>query len=338
MTGTGIARIDALWQDPAAPPIVPGEADTEAVGAVQDLLIGHGARLPGILGAGHGSFGSKTELAVRTFQEAQGLQPTGRVDQATLHALASKPAASPVAARSYLVLSLETPWTGFTRLVGLTAQFEAAGKFTARNRNTDRAGLSFGIIQWAQKPGRLNGLLRAFRRAQPDRFTKVFGGGSSSLAEGLIAHTAKPQGGVDGAGRTTDPNFDLVNDVWNARFVEAGQDRDWQRTQVQEASAAFRSSLAGLRAAAPVARSERAIAFLLDVANQHGDGGLKSICARCQAPGMDQSAFLLAVQNESVRRLKEQFGDGSAEQRSTQDRRERFRTSPLLADTDFLDG
>jgi peptidoglycan hydrolase-like protein with peptidoglycan-binding domain len=338
MAASGIARIDALWQDSSAPALAAGAVDADAVGAVQDLLIGHGAsRLPGILGSDRGLFGPRTELAIKTFQQERGLPVTGSIDHGTLHALAEKDAATPVAAQVYLTLTLDLGWTGFTRLVALTAQFEAAGKFTARNRNTDGAGLSFGIIQWAQKPGRLHELLRAFDREQRDRFTQVFGAGDRALADGLLAHTARPNGGVDHAGRTVDAEFDLVNEVWNDRFMRAGQDRGWQRTQVQEATTAFRKSLKRIRSIASVARSERAIAFLIDVANQHGDGGLASICAACTTPGITEAAFLSAVQKESVRKVKAQFGEDSAEARSTFNRREQFRTSPLLSDSEFLE-
>jgi hypothetical protein len=107
--------------------------------------------------------------------------------------------------------------------------------------------------------------------------------------------------------------------------------------QLEEATSAFRRSLADIRREAPVARSERGIAVLLDVANQHGDGGLRSICAACRTPAVEESAFLHAVHTESVRRVQAQFGDGSAEMRSTHDRRERFRTSGLLSDVEFVD-
>ena len=67
--------------------------------------------------------------------------PTGTVSADTLRRLASEPAVFPLAARGYLTLVLDLPWGGFTRLVALTAQFEAAGKFTAQNRNHDHAGV-----------------------------------------------------------------------------------------------------------------------------------------------------------------------------------------------------
>jgi hypothetical protein len=121
------------------------------------------------------------------------------------------------------------------------------------------------------------------------------------------------------------------------RFGEAARDRAWQKTQIDLAISAFRASRVVIGSCAPVARSERAIAFLLDVANQHGDGGMQSICARCTTPGIAEAAFLQAAQNESVRRLSAQFGDGSSEMRSTFERREAFRTSPMLSDDAFRD-
>lgn len=337
MIPTGIARIDALWTSDTAAPLQRGDADAEAVGAIQDLLNGHGAGLPGALGSGHGQFGSQTEAAIVGFQNKNGLAPSGQISHDMLHTLVDAPAASPVTSRAYLALALDLPWTGFTRLVALTAQFEGGGKFSARNRNTDRGGLSFGIIQWAQKPRRLNDILRAFQRAQPDRFVQVFGAGDQALAAGLIAHAAKPMGGVDPLGRTIDPTFDLVNDEWMSRFGEAARDRTWQKTQIDLAISAFRSSSMVIGSCAPVARSERAMAFLLDVANQHGDGGMQSICARCTTPGIGEAAFLQAAQDESVRRLSAQFGDGSSEMQSTFARRQAFRTSPLLSDDPFQD-
>lgn len=336
MAQTGTKRIDDLFGgDAGAAPLARGDPDAAAVGVLQDLLIGHGARLPGILGRGRGEFGPQTEAALVAFQTEQNGHASGQLDGGTLRALAQAPALFPIAAQGYLALVLDIPWTGFTRLVALTAQFEAAGKFTARNRNTDRAGLSFGILQWAQKPGRLNGLLRAFERAQPEKFVAILGGGDPAIASGLLAHTAKLKGGVTPLGHTTDPAYDLVNDTWSARFIAAGRDPLWQRTQLHEAITAFRESCTVIRDCAPVGRSERALAFLLDVANQHGNGGLRNICAKCTTPGVTEAEFLQAVQDESVRRLKAQFGDASAEAASTLRRRTDFRTSRLLSDSVF---
>jgi len=333
MGQSGIPAIDALFDGSGDPPsLAQGTKDSEAVGALQDLLIGHGARLPGIFEAGRGSFGPKTTAAVMAFQDDHGLPVTGEVDVVTLKRLVRERAGWPVASQAYLTLVLEIPWSGFARLVALTAQFESSGRFTARNRNTDRAGLSFGIIQWAQKPGRLDGLLRAFERAQPGPFVDVLGGGNEAAAKGLLRHTSLPNGGVNSLGQSVSPVFDLVNDQWSERFIEAGSDPVWQRTQIAEAISAFRTSASAIRAVAPVARSERAFAFLLDVANQHGNGGMRNICIKCSHPNQSEGEFLLAVEEESVRRLQVQFGEKSAEAESTARRRKRFRTHALLSD------
>jgi peptidoglycan hydrolase-like protein with peptidoglycan-binding domain len=337
MSLTKIAEIDKLWQDPAAEPIRRNEPDAEVVGVIQDLLIGHGYRLPGIIGLNRGVFGPQTQGAVAAFQGEDDQEPTGDVDHKTLHRMSEKLAVSPLAACGYLAFALDTEWSGFVRLVGLTAQFEAAGKFTATNLNSDNAGLSFGLIQWAQKPGRLNEILRAFERAQPDRFIAVFGSGVKATADGLLAHTAKPRGGVDPGGRTTDPKYDLVNGIWRARFVSAGQDRVWQKTQINEAVTAFRRACERLGSFAAVARSERAVAFVLDVANQFGECGLENICASCVQAGMDEAAMMQAVKAETVRRVRKQFGDGN-EVKSTETRREQFLTTKLLSDSPFEEG
>jgi peptidoglycan hydrolase-like protein with peptidoglycan-binding domain len=327
LVSTGIQKIDNLWANPAEPPIGPGNPDRDAVTCVQELLLCQGERL----NSADGQFGPQTGAAVSAFQGQHGKDPDGQVDHDTLHLLAEQPSPKPFTARGYLALVLDQSWTGFPRLVGLTARFEGAGRFGALNRNTDRAGLSFGIIQWAQKPGRLNEILRALELAQQALFVEIFGNGDASVSTGLLAHTAKPFGGVNKLGQTTDPKYDLVNDSWTARFAKAALDRAWQKTQFTEATAAFRKSCAAIRAFAPVARSERAFAFLIDAANQHGDTGLKNICSVSVKADMDEAAMMAAVEAESVRRVTAQFDQGSPEADSTRTRRDFFRTSPLLS-------
>lgn len=335
MVDTGIDRIDRLLADAAARPVGADEADAEAVGVVQDLLIGHGFRkLPGVLGRARGRFGPQTVAAVTGFQKANGLAQTGAVDGATLRKLIDLPASEPIASRGYLALVLDFSWAGFVRLVSLTAQFEAAGCFTAMNRNTDKAGLSFGLIQWAQKPGRLAELARALFSADAARFVAVFGAGDAALAKDLIAHLSKPRGGTDAAGRTLDARFNLIAEPWVSRFLAAGRDRGWQRQQLREAIRANQASFNRIRAFAPAVQSERAIAFLLDLANQHGDAGAESICRKSLRPGISDGDLMARMEAESVARVRRQFGDG-AEVESTRARRQAFRESALLADGPF---
>ncbi len=335
MVQSGVAKVDQLVADSGAEPIAAGVADAAAVGVVQDLLLGHGfTGLPGVLGAGRGLFGPKTSAAATSFQQAQGLAATGAVDGPTLAALIAVPATRPIASLGYLTLALQIAFLGMTRLMSLTSQFEGAARFTARNRNSDRAGLSFGLIQWAQRPGRLTELLTAFQQQQGAAFAAVFGDGDGGLATSLLQHCAPPSFGVDSRGQTTDPAFDLVNDPWLGRFVAAGLDRDLQRVQVGLAVSDFQSSFRTLQGYAPALASERAVAFMLDLANQFGDAGARRVYEKVSQPGMSEGDLLSAIGDESVARVQAQFGDGP-ETASTSSRREAFRTTPLLADAPF---
>jgi hypothetical protein len=332
----GVARIDDLLAGRAAvEPIGPNDADHGAVGVIQDFLICQGFRaMPGLLSKTHGTFGPATVQCVQEYQQRCALPATGKVDKPTLRALIDRQASAPVAAQCYLTLVLDVQYAGVTRLMSLTSQFEGGGRFGAINRNTDEQGLSFGLIQWAQRPGRLTEILTAFRKADPPRFARILGAGDAALGDKLIAHTSKPHGGTAEQGKTVDPAFDLVQDPWLTRFREAALDPAFQRVQVTAAVAAFDTSLTRLRAYAPQLKSERSVAFMLDLANQHGDGGARGIFQAVggRAAFTDDAAFLTAMENESVRRVRAQYGDGN-ETESTSARRTGFRTSPLLSDT-----
>jgi hypothetical protein len=335
MAPTGIPRIDDLFTEGSVAAIVSNDTDTAAVGVVQDLLTAQGfTGLPGLLDSSRGKFGPKTTDSVSTFQQTCGLPVTGAVDHSTLQQLASKPASKPTASQGYLCLSLDVLFQGMTRLVGLTSQFEGAGQFAALNKNTDRAGLSFGLIQWAQKPKRLHEILAGFQSRQPDLFVRIFGGGDASLAQGLLDHTIKENGGVDSQGKTTDSRFDLIQDPWVSRFRQAALDPALQRVQLDVASTAFNSTVHQVQGYAPDIRSERGIAFMLDLANQHGDGGAKSIYTTVAKAGMSEADLMKSMEAESVARVQRQFGPGSIVD-STRNRREAFRTTPLLSDQPF---
>lgn len=333
MSRTGIGCIDDLLEGRSQSPIGPDTSDREAIAEIQDFLRCQGfSGLPGLLGAGRGVFGPKTSEAVRDFRASHNLGPGEQVDAATLRALMERPASKPLASRTYLALVLGIDIQGMAWIVALTSHFESARNFGALCLNTDRAGLSFGLIQWAQKPGRLNEILRAFDAADHARFVSVFGGGDESVAAGLLAHTAKPGGGVDpGTGAATDPAYNLVEPPWTDRFRSAALDRPWQRTQCEVAIRSFSETFVRLRPSAPSIRSERAVAFLLDLANQHGEGGSRSIYRAVAKPGVPEPDLLAAMADESVRRVTAQFGPGSPVVKATLDRRSFFRTSDLLS-------
>ena len=349
MAQSGVSTIDALIEDMSAPPIVNTGGDRPAVAVVQDLLRAHGVNgMPRQGNATHGSFGPVTIAAVRNFQQTHSLpvvppdnSQAATVDAATLKTLAAVPTeanANPTASRGYLTLTLDFPFTGMLRVMSITTEFEGGGRFAAQNRNTDRAGLSYGLIQWAQRPGRLHDIVSAFQTEEPQLFASVFGDGDANLAQRMVAHTNRPNGGVNANGTTTNPAFNLISNPWTGRFSQAALAPALQKVQVRTALAAFNGSFEFLQGfAGGIIISERGVAFMLDVANQHGDGGARSIfrTVRQAQPNLSGADLLTALANESVRRVAAQFGANSPEARSTRNRRDAFRLTPLLSDTIF---
>lgn len=335
MTNCGLPAIDELFQDPARPAIDATQTDIETVGILQGLLVGHGfTTLPGPFDASYGRFGPHTLEAVRAFQAAQSLPVSGAVDQQTLRALATAPATTPVATRGYLALCLDIAPTFLTKSLVLTTAVEGGGRFGALNQNHDRAGMSFGLIQWAQRPGRLSELLRAMRTDDADRFAHVMADDDTALADRLMAHCAQGAKGLAASGASLDPALELTAEPWLGRFRSLALDPVFQRVQAALALDDFAASRRAFAPLAPDVISERGVAFLLDVANQHGNGGLADILAtvRAQLPLLGEVALLRAIQDESVRRVTRQFGDGNPNTVATLRRRVSFRTTPLLSD------
>jgi peptidoglycan hydrolase-like protein with peptidoglycan-binding domain len=326
----GIPRIDQLLAGTVTSPITASETDTRAVGAVQDLLTGLGfPGLPTILSPAYGVFGSKTQAAVRSFRQQQGMEAAPDVDAATLEKLVAAPPADPRASAAYTSLVLGFQQTGMQRVLGLVSQMEGAGKFAALNRNTDRAGLSFGLIQWAQRPGRLAEILAAMFEADGDQFISIFGG-APDIAATLIAHCRKPSGGVDPkTGETVNPSFDLITEPWLSRFRQAALNARFQQVQVQVAQAAFQSSYKAIQQFAPDLKSGRSIGFMIDVANQFGDGGMAKLYSAVYAAGMEETSILEAIADATVERVDDAFKTG------VRARRDHFLQTTLLSDEPF---
>lgn len=335
MAKTGISRIDSLLaRGPGVAPVGPGDGDRDAVGAIQDLLIGLGNRqLPDVRLPAHGTYGPMTAQAVRQFRASAGLPPSDAVDTDCLQALVRGTPAEPVASRSYIALCLNVPVSAAAYLMTLTGLWESSARFARLNRNTDRAGLSFGLIQWAQAPGRLHEILQAFHDTDAARFSAVFGG--PEAAGGLLAHTLKPNGGVDNSGQTTDPDFNLISGPWDARFIAAGGDPVFQRVQVTLATADASGAYDRLKNHTSLIASQRGVGFLLDVANQHGPAGALSIYSAVATSPLREPELLQRMRDESVRRVAAKYGAGSPEAQSTASRRDWFRTTGALSDQVF---
>jgi hypothetical protein len=318
----GVSRIDDLHGGAPAGPIGPGEEDRNSVGIVQQMLAGMGLRgLPNLLSPDYGMFGPRTMAAVRAGCD---------VDSECLRALVQATAPEPVASRGYVTLVLDFPYSGLVKILCVVAQMEGAGRFGAMNLNTDKAGLSFGLIQWAQKPGRLAEILRAFALADPVAFAGFFTGGDANLAAEFVAHVKLPAGGVDSdTGETTNPAFDLVREPWVSRFQQAALFKPYQQVQVKTALEDFAGSLKKIQSYAPQLTSERAVGFMIDLANQFGDAGAQNVYQSVAQQGVPVEELLQAVAEESVARLADPFKAG------TQARRQHFLTTEFLSDAEF---
>jgi hypothetical protein len=332
MAPCGIPRIDDLNAGaPSARPIGPGDTDTESVGLVQQMLTGQGQKgLPNLLSPDYGTFGPLTIAAVQNFRAQQGLAAGNQIDSLTFQALVKVPPSSPVASRGYMTLVLDFPYSRLTKILSVVAQMEGAGNFGAMNLNTDKAGLSFGLIQWAQKPGRLTELLRAFRAASAADFANILGGHDADVSDGLVAHSAQPNGGIDpSTGNTTDAAYDLVSEPWVSRFRRAALFKPFQQAQTRMALADFGNSLKLIERYAPQLNTERAVGFTLDLANQFGDRSTRSIFRAVWQDGMAIRDALQAMADESVARIQDPCKS------ATQARRQHFLTTNLLSDQLF---
>ncbi len=323
---SGIAGIDQLLCGGQAPAICE-KADAEAIGAVQDLLTGLGfSGLPTVLSSGYGSWSAKTLSAIQSFQKQSGLPVAAQIDQPALRKMIATPAVDARASRAYLTLVHRSPFTGLHKILSLVAQMEGAGRFAALNRNTDRAGASFGLIQWAQKPGRLAEVLEGMSAAAPEQFTTVFGAGNALVAEALLTHCRKQFGGLNPkTGETLNPAFNLVEEPWITRFRQAAGLFQFQVVQLELALTAFSKSCALIRQYARELVSERAIGFMLDVANQFGDAGAQKLYNRAHRDGMREADVLQEISEESIAAMDDSLQAG------VRVRRERFLETRYLS-------
>lgn len=388
MANSEITRIDGVLGGTDLNPINSTDVPV-VVGAIQDLLGGHGFRnMPSLKQRHYGRFGPATAQAIVDFQKQRGLphaepEPiaasTGsrkkkrvtpvlkpesvKIDRATLQRLLEPPVdepkfhrkASPRFSRVYVTLQLDQMWGMMAHCAVLSCLFEGEGLMWLPNRNRDHQGLSFGLIHWAQGPGRLDDIVNAMRGTDSTTLRDLIGG--AAKLEGLINHLARSDHGVfpandpDHPGETKDPAFDLVKEPWLERFRQTCLRRVFQKTQLDLALVSYRANYTLLKAAVVkpgtnegFIHSERGMTFFIDIANQHGvghSGGragaipiFEDALAAAVAAGKptDEATLLQYMEAESVKRLAKQFREG------TRIRREFFRTTPLLRDdVEFVD-
>lgn len=354
MAKSGIERIDKLFENAAdAVPIKEDDSDTISVGLIQDLLIGHRYKVPGLRSSLRGRVTPGTKKSLKTFRAKHSI-PSGPgiiVDHRTLAKLVTEPAADPVASIGYLTLKLNFDRKNSVFVLTLVAVFEGRGKFAAINPNTDRQGLSFGLIQWSQSRKRLSEIVEAFKLRHEALFHSTFGG--EAAAEGMAAHVklgaaglcAKADvatgNGCKKVGRSKNKAFELTDAAWQGRFATAGRNNLFQKVQVTEALKDIRKIITIIRGYADAITSERGFAFMTDLSNQHGPyvgkhkTGAKAIYQKVVAPELDEKQLMEKMKAESLRIVKKLYGENSPEAKSTEDRRQFFIESKMLSDSPF---
>ena len=196
------------------------------------------------------------------------------------------------------------------RVAGVVIGTESGGSYSAQNRNTDGAGLSFGILQWTQKSGSLGKILQRLHRTDPDAFSRIFGSDSAALLATTSAGSAAGRmAAVGGAVLWQAP--------WTARFQAAGQHEPFQAAQWAELFEGTHWQGAMKAATVLEVHTERAYALCFDRAVQQGPAAAVQIAeqlrARLTANGAAQvsySALLAAYAQLAAARFQRVDGPG----------------------------
>jgi hypothetical protein len=179
------------------------------------------------------------------------------------------------------------------------------GAFDALQLNGDGAGLSCGLLQWAQAPGSLYGLLKVWQRANKAKFIEILGQGDQQEAQNLLAQT---QGGGTALALWRDP--------WPLRFWQACRDLEFQQGQHSLARRQLADRLQEGYCRYPAAFKPggaialRALVMMADVGNQAGPGGLRRALSAAAAQGLDAEADFIAALGDYVEDIiRRKYGD-----------------------------
>jgi hypothetical protein len=146
---------------------------------------------------------------------------------------------------------------GVSKVIARVSRNE--GGYDSLNLNRDGAGLSFGILQWAQSTGDLGRLLAAMDQADHALFGSAFGPDAPALLATTSAGSTAAVGGMV-----------LWAEPWVSRFRAAGRTPAFQRVQDELAYAGVHFQGALAVSAFLRVRTERAVALFFDTAVQQG--------------------------------------------------------------------
>jgi len=184
--------------------------------------------------------------------------------------------ASSGSGRKTINRAVESSMDWIDRVINRVSKHE--GGHDALNLNADGAGLSFGIIQWAQKPGTLGVLLGEFQKADPARFVRVFGAQATRMLSLAEAGSLSAIHGVY-----------LWQEPWVSRFRAAGRDPVFIAVQNRLAREDKHFRGAVLAAKALGVETERSMALMYDTAVQQGPVFAIRLAERVRASTVGES-------------------------------------------------
>lgn len=157
--------------------------------------------------------------------------------------------------------AVEEGFEWMDRVVRRTSAHE--GTYDTVAPNPDNAGLSFGILQWAQRTGSLGFLLEEMYKAAPERFVAIYGPSWQALIQGTKVGSLDP---VEGKVLWVEP--------WLTRFRTAGREPVFREVQDRLARDGMFMKAAINAAKLMGITTERGISLTYDTACQQGTGGV----------------------------------------------------------------
>jgi len=235
-------------------------------------------------------YGGLTERAVTAFQQAQNASPTGRVDDLTWTALLNEP-----------IPSL------FHRCLQLTSYFEGHG-FTRAAGNWDGAGLTWGIIGFTLKFGKVQEIILEAAQRDPIAVRAALVGLNNELLRILQAPLAEQMAWADSI--SISPKKHTICEPWHSAFARLGEldvVRDIQLRRAHEdyfvpaLATARRNGLA----------SEQGMALCFDIHVQNGGidrDDATAIAADLPAlPAGDEKALRVLIANSVANNARPAF-------------------------------
>ncbi len=205
-----------------------------------------------------GSFGGGVEAAVKTYQNQQGLAPSGTVDPPTwARMFPSDP--PPVSAVACCTLA--------ERCLALTGSFET-GKyppdcFCGLTGDFDQMGLSFGALQWNVGQGTLQPLLMQMFDQHADVARNIF----HEHFDTVTALRTAPLPDQLAFTRSVQTRG-LLQEPWQGMLIALGRTAEFQAIQCDHAGKIFQQAVQMCGDYGLV--SERAAALMFDIATQGG--------------------------------------------------------------------